>query len=96
MHRCIQYFDHFNTIWLQLAKEVASGAYAAYARRTASMYGELSSRVQKALNAVGLPTFIKPGDGKSLVDVVLAWRQAENDLYFKEVNYWYVSRLSKG
>jgi hypothetical protein len=78
-----------------LAKEAASGAYAAYARRTASMYGELRSRVQKALKAVGLPIFIKPDDGKSLADVVLAWREAENDLYFREVKYWYVLRFFK-
>jgi hypothetical protein len=75
-------------IWLQLAKEAESGAYAAYARRMASMYAKLSSRVCKVMKAVGLPSFIKAGDGKSLAEVVLAWREAENDMHFKEVKYW--------
>jgi hypothetical protein len=87
MHCCIRYFDRFNQIWLQLAEETTLAAHAAYAWWTASMYQKLRSRVEKVLKATGLEMFINLA-GQSLVDVVLAWCQAEHNIHFKGVNYF--------
>jgi hypothetical protein len=89
-HRCMRYFEYFNKVWLELAGAAGSPAHAAYARRTASLYRELRTRVQKVLAAVGLDALSFLDGKRTLVDLVLAWRRSEEQQYFKDVNYWSV------